>query len=103
MVNDISIAAIIFSILLLVGVTVPLVQSAFDSPVSSSLDTQGLEDELTANTQNPDAPSVLGSVLRSVFYVAPFGMLWLDLPLLILKAILILIIARNLWPFGSGG
>ena len=101
MVNDISIAAIVISILLLVGFIMPSVQSALSYPQDVPTDTDELGNIIDENSASGDI-GIFTGVLRTLIYIAPFGMFWLDIPLLILKIILLFIVARNIYPLGSG-
>lgn len=121
MVNDISIITGIIALFILTGILLPFVNSAFD--ISDSVDNlenfeSQLRDDIGNTRRNETISGIFGafsagmqgvsflniffSVIGMFFWT--FGALpfWLDAIFLILRIMLAMIIARNIW-IGGGG
>lgn len=103
MVNDISIATGIITLFVLLGLALPFINSSFNETVTTNNVTT-LENQIGEdinNTTSINAFTVLFSVLKMFFWT--FGALpfWLDGIFVILRIILALIIARNIWVGGG--
>ncbi len=121
MVNDISIIASIIAIFLIVGTFLPFVNESFGIPPSETacFQIEALEDELANSTQSVPKKSifdivgtrrtgsvgifdVMGSIVKMFFWTCGSLPFWLDLFFLLIRIVLYLTIARNLW-IGGGG
>ena len=121
MANDITIISGIISIFIVIGVLLPFVNDAFsvqDSVSSVDQFESRIGDDVKNVRNNESVTGILGtfsagaqgvSFLKIFFSVAlmffwTFGALpfWIDMIFLILRTILVLIIARNIW-IGGGG
>ncbi len=121
MVNDISIIATIIAIFLLVGTTLPFINESFGiSPEETScFRILELEEELGNATQSVEKKGlfditntrrigsvgifdVFGSIVKMFFWTCGSLPLFIDLFFLLIRIILYIIIARNLW-IGGGG
>ncbi len=120
MVNDISIITSIIAIFLLTGTALPFINEAFGIPPSESacfkIDT--LEEELANATQSVPKKSlfdfgtrrtgsvgifdVMGSIIKMFFWTCGGLPFWIELFFLLLRIVLYITIARNLW-IGGGG
>lgn len=103
MVNDISIAAGIFFLFVLLGVLMPFVNADFNS-ISTSPNTEGLTETVGNEMVDVNVVSLL-DVVKSIagMFFWTFGQLpfWLDAIFVVLRLIFAFIIARNIW-IGGG-
>lgn len=104
MVNDISIIGTIIFIFVTIGVILPFVTDTFSEETINN-DVDGLESEIGDSASGLGSTSifdVVSSVAMMFFWT--FGALpfWLDMFFVIIRIILILTIARNIW-IGGGG
>ena len=101
--NDMSIIAVIISIFILIGITIPYINSEFGQSISTpNVDTlEGDVGDDMVDSGTVTIFSVLFSVGKMFFWT--FGSLpfWLDAIFVIFRIILALIIARNIW-IGGG-
>lgn len=102
MANDIQIIAVISGIFIFLGVLLPFIQADFNT-LETGHDPASLTDDI--NTDDLDSVSpfkVFFSVVSMFFWT--FGALpfWLDMVFVVLRLVLILAIARNIW-IGGGG
>ena len=100
--NDIHIITAIVSILVLTAIFTPMVYNIYGL-TSTAYDTTGVTNHNSANTGTLTASQnftiVLGVLLWDFSGLIPT---WLNFILMMLKIVLILVIARNVW-IGGGG
>lgn len=99
-VNDITIIGGILALLILVGAFLPFVQEDFGATVTEN-DVEGIQGDASDATP-VGAFQILVSVLDVVFWGFGSLPLWLNLIFLLLRIMVLLIIARNVW-IGGGG
>lgn len=95
----------IISVFVIVGIALPFVNESFEGTQEFNANTQGLQDQIGQDVNDVSSISiftVLLSVLSMFFW--SFGALpfWLDGFFVILRIILVITIARNVW-IGGGG
>jgi len=110
MVNDISIATFILGFMIVLATVLPFVQTDFNQTVVTN-DIDRLTEDINRNnfsesggifTSAPSGWEIFKSFFLVFFWSFGALPLLIEIPLLLMKIVLVLIIARNVW-IGGGG